>query len=102
MFSAILFMGLTTLLYAREPQLISASQLSFANSGLAAAQKPFLHGLAQLHNFEYETAADDFPQAQAISPNFSLCTQSLTIIMRYEVLTFIINGEIVCASPVRG
>ncbi|HVB56130.1 MAG TPA: hypothetical protein VNE63_06850 [Candidatus Acidoferrales bacterium] len=100
MFSVILFMGLTTLLHAQEQQ--QASQPSFANSGTAAAQKPFLHGLAQLHNFEYETAADDFPQAQAISPNFSLCTLSLTIIMRYEVLTFIINGEIVCASPVRG
>jgi len=38
-FSVILFMGLTTLLYARVPQLINAGQLSFANSGAAAAQQ---------------------------------------------------------------
>jgi len=67
---AILLINFTIILHAQEPQ--QASQLSFANSGSAAAQKPFLHGLAQLHNFEYETAADDFRQAQTIDLNFCM------------------------------
>jgi hypothetical protein len=47
-------------------------QVSFANSGSAAAQAPFLHGLAQLHNFEYASAASDFRQAEAADPGFAL------------------------------
>jgi tetratricopeptide (TPR) repeat protein len=45
-------------------------QVSFENSGSAAAQKDFLHGLAQLHNFEYEFAAEDFQRAQKTDPDF--------------------------------
>jgi tetratricopeptide (TPR) repeat protein len=46
--------------------------VSFANSGSKAAQGPFLHGLAMLHNFEYEFAAADFRQAEGIDPNFAM------------------------------
>ena len=31
--------------------------VAFPNSGAAEAQEPFLHRLAQLHNFEYDDAA---------------------------------------------
>jgi tetratricopeptide (TPR) repeat protein len=45
-------------------------EVSFENSGSAAAQKDFLHGLAQLHNFEYDFAAADFQNAQKTDPDF--------------------------------
>lgn len=48
-----------------------AGEVSFANSGAQAAQTAFLHGLAQLHNFEYEDASKDFRNAQAIDPKFA-------------------------------
>lgn len=46
--------------------------VAFANSGAAAAQEPFLRGLAQLHNFEYESAAKLFRKAQEIDPSFAM------------------------------
>jgi tetratricopeptide (TPR) repeat protein len=46
--------------------------VSFANSGSKAAQGPFLHGLAMLHDFEYEFAAASFRQAESIDPNFAM------------------------------
>ncbi len=47
-------------------------EVAFKNSGPAAAQADFLHGLAQLHNFEYEDAAEHFRNAQQIAPDFAL------------------------------
>jgi tetratricopeptide (TPR) repeat protein len=47
-------------------------QVSFANSGSAAAQAEFLWGLAQLHNFEYPDAADHFRKAQQVDPDFAM------------------------------
>src|SRR5713226_1249893 len=47
-------------------------EVAFLNSGPAAAQADFLHGLAQLHNFEYEDAAEHFRKAQQIAPDFAL------------------------------
>src|SRR3954468_19210160 len=47
-------------------------EVAFANSGAAAAQKPFLCGLALLHNFEYPDAAEQFQKAEAIDPNFAM------------------------------
>jgi tetratricopeptide (TPR) repeat protein len=47
-------------------------EVSFANSGSPAAQKDFLYGLAQLHNFEYEDAAAAFQRAEAIDPGFAM------------------------------
>jgi tetratricopeptide (TPR) repeat protein len=49
-----------------------AGDVSFANSGSAEAQKPFLHGLALLHDFEYEDAAKAFREAQKIDPSFAM------------------------------
>lgn len=47
-------------------------EVSFANSGAPAAQEPFLRGLALLHNFEYDDAAEQFRKAQAIDPDFAM------------------------------
>src|SRR3954453_20189078 len=49
-----------------------AGEVSFANSGAAEAQQPFLHGLALLHDFEYEDAAASFRSAQKIDPSFAM------------------------------
>ncbi|HLY43300.1 MAG TPA: hypothetical protein VKR52_18965 [Terracidiphilus sp.] len=49
-----------------------AGEVSFANSGAKAAQEPFLHGLALLHNFEYEDALAEFRRAESIDPNFAM------------------------------
>src|SRR5712691_10923532 len=46
--------------------------VAFLNSGAPAAQQPFLHGLAQLHNFEYSDAAEDFRKAEEIDPGFAM------------------------------
>ena len=54
---------------AQEPVVGS---LAFPNSGSPAAQKSFLHGLAQLHNFEYEDAAAAFRRAEESDPGFAM------------------------------
>jgi tetratricopeptide (TPR) repeat protein len=46
--------------------------VAFANSGAAAAQEPFLRGLALLHNFEYPSAAKAFRKAQEVDPSFAM------------------------------
>lgn len=46
--------------------------VTFPNSGAAAAQPPFLRGVAALHDFEYEEAHDAFREAQAIDAGFAL------------------------------
>lgn len=50
----------------------NAGEVSFPNSGAPAAQSAFLHGLALLHDFEYEFAAKDFREAEKIDPNFAM------------------------------
>jgi tetratricopeptide (TPR) repeat protein len=50
----------------------TVGSLIFPNSGSTAAQKDFLHGLAQLHNFEYEDAAEAFRRAQQTDPAFAM------------------------------
>src|SRR5438876_1419793 len=47
-------------------------EVAFTNSGPASAQADFLLGLAQLHNFEYDDAAEHFRKAQQIAPDFAL------------------------------
>lgn len=53
-------------------QPLEVGSVSFANSGAAEAQEPFLQGLAQLHNFEYASAAELFRNAQQIDPSFAM------------------------------
>ncbi len=45
-------------------------EVAFANSGAEAAQPAFRRGLALLHNFEYDAAAESFQEAQKIDPGF--------------------------------
>ena len=52
--------------------LSDVGEVVLENNGAAEAQQPFLHGLAQLHNFEYGFAGEDFREAQSIDPNFAL------------------------------
>jgi tetratricopeptide (TPR) repeat protein len=47
-------------------------EVAFANSGPASAQADFLLGLAQLHNFEYDDAAEHFRSVQKVAPDFAL------------------------------
>jgi hypothetical protein len=51
---------------------LNGGEVAFANSGSAAAQAPFLAGLAWLHDFEYPRAAQAFRQAQVADPNFAM------------------------------
>src|SRR5688500_12112013 len=46
--------------------------VSFPNSGSAAAQRPFLRGLALLHSFEYDDARAAFREAAKADPGFAM------------------------------
>ncbi|MEO8228072.1 MAG: hypothetical protein ABI637_11590 [Gemmatimonadota bacterium] len=46
--------------------------VSFSNSGAAAAQAPFLRGVALLHSFEYDDAEDAFHAAERADSSFAL------------------------------
>ena len=58
--------------HVRKPDAVRAGDITFANSGSKAAQLPFLEGLALLHDFEYERAADAFRRAQSADPTFAM------------------------------
>ena len=55
-----------------ELDLSDVGIVSLENNGAPEAQQAFLHGLAQLHNFEYNHAREDFKEAQSIDPAFAL------------------------------
>lgn len=57
---------------ADKDYLSDVGQVNFPNSGAEKAQRHFLRGLAQLHNFEYGDAAWNFQQAQAADPGFAM------------------------------
>ena len=44
----------------------------FPNSGNAAAQEPFVRGIALLHSYEYSDARDAFREAERADPTFAL------------------------------
>src|ERR1041385_2968032 len=46
--------------------------ITFPNSGKPEAQQAFLRGVAALHSFWYEEAADAFREAELIDPDFAL------------------------------
>jgi tetratricopeptide (TPR) repeat protein len=46
--------------------------ISFPNSGKPEAQHAFLRGVAALHSFWYDEAADAFREAERIDPDFAL------------------------------
>jgi tetratricopeptide (TPR) repeat protein len=55
-----------------RPAGAQVGHVAFENSGSPAAQESFLAGLAQLHNFEYASAAELFRKAQQIDPGFAM------------------------------
>ena len=58
-------------LAAQQPS-TNIGDINFPNSGSAEAQAPFLRGVAALHNFWFDEAADEFKNAQEIDPDFAL------------------------------
>src|SRR5438552_6559208 len=60
---------------AQEPHTLGKTDrgvVSFANSGSAAAQAPFQRGIALLHSFEYDQAAEAFRAASAADRKFAM------------------------------
>jgi tetratricopeptide (TPR) repeat protein len=55
--------------HARTPAL---GTVVFPNSGNAAAQEPFVRGVAFLHSFEYDEAGNAFREARRGDPGFAL------------------------------
>ena len=47
-------------------------RITFPTSGPAAAQAPFIRGVAQLHNFEYDDAILSFREAERLAPGFAM------------------------------
>ena len=47
-------------------------EVAFANSGAPAAQPAFQRGIALLHNFQYDEAANAFREAQRVDPGFAM------------------------------
>lgn len=66
------FLASLLFLYPAAALAQTYGEVAFVNSGPAAAQADFLLGLAQLHNFEYDDAAEHFRKAQQIAPDFAL------------------------------
>src|SRR5688572_22009064 len=66
-FLVCLLLGGTLPVFAAE-----LGRVDFKASGSAAAQAPFQRGVAALHNFWYDEAADAFREAQKIDPQFVL------------------------------
>ena len=57
---------------ARHEHELALGAVTFPNSGAAAAQAPFIRGIALLHSFEYEDAAAAFRDASRADPGFAL------------------------------
>ena len=71
--SSALSAGIAVLIVASpSPARAQVGRVAFPNSGSPAAQASFLAGLAQLHNFEYASAAELFRTAQQIDVGFAL------------------------------
>ena len=51
---------------------LDLGKLPFENSGPEEAQEPFLQGLAALHSFFYDEAADLFRKAEEVAPDFAM------------------------------
>ncbi len=70
--------GALLLLLALTPSFQPVAQttglgsVSFPTSGAPPAQPAFLRGLALLHSFEYDDAAEAFREAQRLDPTFAL------------------------------
>lgn len=66
---------LLPLLFLLSVSILPAAELGrvdFPTSGSPAAREPFLRGVAALHSFWYEEAADAFREAQKADPGFAM------------------------------
>ena len=57
--------------YEQKPT-TNIGDIHFENSGAPEAQASFLRGVAALHNFWFDEAADEFRNAQEIDPDFAM------------------------------
>ncbi len=69
--AVLLALALTPALPA-QGQTAGLGSVSFPTSGAPKAQPAFLRGLALLHSFEYDDAADAFREAQRLDPSFAM------------------------------
>ena len=69
---AVLFAASVTGLHAQAPKTAELGTITFPTSAKPAAQGPFLTGVKALYNFEFDTAAEAFRQAQKADPAFAL------------------------------
>ena len=69
---AALFAASATALHAQSPAKVELGTIKFPTSAKPAAQAPFLIGVKALHNFEFDTAAEAFREAQKADPQFAL------------------------------
>ncbi|MGH7495842.1 MAG: hypothetical protein ACREOO_26080 [bacterium] len=60
---------LPAILFSQDSNL---GQIEFPTSGAPAAQALFMKGVLLLHSFEYEDAANEFREAQALDPSFAM------------------------------
>ena len=63
---------LPAMAFAAQQPTTNIGDIHFPNSGSEKAQPSFLRGVAALHNFWFDEAADEFKNAQEIDPNFAL------------------------------
>ncbi len=63
-FSLIVFLGLCRAASAQNIDLSDVGTVYLENTGSVRAQQAFLHGLAQMHNCEFDFAASNFQAAQ--------------------------------------
>jgi tetratricopeptide (TPR) repeat protein len=66
--TAVLLLGPALIAQAAE----QLGAVHFASSGPPEAQEPFQQGVAALHSFFYDEAADFFREAQRIAPGFAM------------------------------
>jgi tetratricopeptide (TPR) repeat protein len=64
--------ALPVLAVAAQQPSTDLGDIDFPNSGAPEAQDHFLRGIAALHNFWFEEAADEFGLAQEADPEFAL------------------------------
>jgi tetratricopeptide (TPR) repeat protein len=67
-----LAVGLAIPLAGQAPASGELGTIHFASSAKPAAQTPFLTGVKALFNFEFDTAAEAFQQAEKADPDFAL------------------------------
>ena len=63
---------LTTASRSVQAQVAELGETTFANSGAAEAQAPFLRGVLLLHSFEYDDAREAFREASRLDPDFAM------------------------------